>query len=166
MLPLAAILLVLCVGAFARPSDRWSPYWPDPPWSDSPWPETPWPEPRFPDSPHIHESPEPFTLNGYDAIQAVWMIRRAGLLLYEVPGSRGEIIPIRSRDDVRAVHVGSDPDASGPQHRERYDIIVNGEPLDWRNTFVRYGGRMVNLQALFTYRNQTPPEGLRYRLDR
>ena len=123
-------------------------------------------EPAFPRSPHVHPSPEPFTLNGYDAVQAVWMIRRVGLLLHETPGGTAEIIPIRETADVRAVHVGTDPDAPGPQHQERYDIVINDEPLDWDNTFIRYGGRMINLRALFTYRNQIPPDGLRYRLDR
>lgn len=121
---------------------------------------------RFPDSSNIYPSPTPFNLNGYDATQAIWMIRRAGLLLREYPGGTSEIIPIRTAADVRAVHVDTDPDAPGPQHQERYDILVNDEPLDWPNTFIRYGGRMVNLQALFTYRNQVLPEGLRYRLDR
>jgi hypothetical protein len=124
----------------------------------------PWSE--FPNSSNLYSSPAPFNLSGYDATQAIWMIRRAGLLLREYPGGTSEIIPIRATGDVRAVHVGTDHDAPGPQHEERYDIIVNGEPLDWENTFIRYGGRMVNLQALFTYRNQVPPEGLRYRLDR
>lgn len=114
----------------------------------------------------IHPSPDPFTLNGYNAVQAIWMIRRARLLLWEGPDGSSEIIPIRENAAVRAIHVGTDEDAPGPQHRERYDIEVNGRPLDWRNTFIRYGGRMVNLQALFSYRNQTPPEGLRYRLER
>lgn len=114
----------------------------------------------------VHPSPEPFTLNGYDATQAVWMIRRAGLLLWEPAQGPSEIIAVRERSAVRAVPVGTDDTAPGPQHRDRYDIEVNGQPLDWRNTFIRYRGRMTNLQALFSYRNQTPPEGLRYQLDR
>lgn len=121
---------------------------------------------RFPESSAIHPAPEPFTVNGYDAVQAVWMIRRARLLVHEPPDGSSEIIPVRTVTDVRAVHAGSNPDAPGPQHVERYDITVNGNPLDWDNTYIRYGGRMVNLRALFTYRNQETPPGLRYRLER
>lgn len=127
--------------------------------------ESPFAESRFPRSSHIHPTPDPFTLNGRDAIQALWLIRRAGLLLHHTPGGTSETIVVRRASDVRAVHAGHDPNAPGRQHAERYDIEIDGEPLDWRNTFIRYGGYMTNLQLLFTYRNQTPPEGLRYRLD-
>ncbi len=114
---------------------------------------------------HIHPAPRPFTLNSYDAIQAVWMIRRAGLLMHHPQGQhRGQILAIRHPLDVRAVPAGTDENAPGEHHRERWDITIDDTPLDWPNTFIRYGGRMVNLQALFTYRNQEVPPELRLRL--
>ncbi|MDC7226937.1 MAG: hypothetical protein PQJ61_09255 [Spirochaetales bacterium] len=50
-------------------------------------------------------------------------------------------------------------------HRRRYDIIVNGDSLDWDKSFIEYGGEMLNLRLLFLYRNQYPPEGIDYRND-
>lgn len=89
------------------------------------------------------------------------MIRRVGLLIEEQPGERrGRIISIAHPREVEAVFVGIDENAPGAAHRQRWDITIRGEPLDWRHTFIRYGGRMVNLQALFTYRNQELPPGL------
>ncbi|MDC7241002.1 MAG: hypothetical protein PQJ50_11645, partial [Spirochaetales bacterium] len=52
-----------------------------------------------------------------------------------------------------------DHDESFPKgHRNRYDIIVNGEALDWDNSYFEYGNDLVNLRLLFLYRNQHPPE--------
>ena len=45
----------------------------------------------------------------------------------------------------------------------RYDIVVNGGSLDWDNSYIEYGGEMVNFRLLFTYRNQYPPKHLKYR---
>lgn len=104
---------------------------------------------------------DPFTLNAYDATQALWMIRRAGLLQSWSPGARRRNIAVR---EVHAVLVEIDRDAPTAALRRRYDLLLNGEPLDWRTTYIEYGGRMVNLQLLFTYRNQYPPGDLPYRI--
>ncbi len=104
---------------------------------------------------------DPFTLNAYDATQALWMIRRAGLLQSWSPGARRSNIAVR---EVRAVLVEVDRDAPTAALRRRYDLVLNGEPLDWRTTYIEYGGEMVNLQLLFTYRNQYPPGDLPYRI--
>ncbi len=108
----------------------------------------------------LYRSPEPFSVNEYDVVQALWMLRRARLLIQLEPNGERSIVPVRNVEAVTAVYIGTDPDAPGPQHEERYDIILNGEPLDWANTYIRYNNRMVNLQALFTYRNQLPESGL------
>jgi hypothetical protein len=50
-------------------------------------------------------------------------------------------------------------------HRRRFDIILNGEPLEWSSHYVEYGGRMVNLQILFTYRNQRPVPAVPFYLE-
>ncbi len=113
----------------------------------------------------LYSSPEPFSLNGYDVVQALWMLRRARLLTQLGPHGERSIVPVRNVEAVTAVYIGTDPDAPGPQHENRYDIILNGEPLDWANTYIRYNNRMVNLQALFTYRNQLPESGLPLYLD-
>ncbi len=128
--------------------------------------ENPWSGPP-PTGPHefrrdgsvIVPIPEPFTLNAYDAVQAIRMIRRARLLQRETGRrNRPEIVPVR---EVRGVFVGEDENARVPFERRRYDLLLNGEPLDWDNLYIKYGGRMVSLRALFTYRNQhpqTPPD--------
>jgi len=130
--------------------------------------ENPWGGPP-PSGPHefrkdgsvIVPVPEPFTLNAYDAVQAIWMIRRARLLQHETGRrNRPEIVPVH---EVRGVFVGEDEDAVVPFERRRYDLLLNGEPLDWDNLYIKYGGRMVSLRALFSYRNQhpqTPPDYL------
>jgi len=131
-------------------------------WND----DDPWSRPP-PEGPHefrrdgsvIVPVPEPFTLNAYDAVQAIWMIRRAGLLQRETgEPNRPEIVAVR---EVRGVFVGEDEDAAVPFERRRYDLLLNGERLDWDSLYIKYGGRMVSLRALFTYRNQhpqTPPD--------
>lgn len=109
----------------------------------------------------ILPGPEPFSLNAYDAVQALWMIRRARLLQQRLADGELRTLAVR---DVRAVLTGVDPEAPTEALSRRYDLLVNGQPLDWDNSYIEYGGRMVNLRLLFTYRNQHPPPGLQYRL--
>lgn len=134
-------------------------------WND----DNPWSAPP-PEGPHeflregsvIVPIPEPFSLNAYDAVQAIWMIRRAGLLQRKTDHpNRPEIVPVR---EVRGVFVGEDDEAPVPFERRSYDLLLNGEPLDWDRLYIKYGGRMVSLRALFTYRNQHPQTPPAYRL--
>ncbi len=89
------------------------------------------------------------------------MIRRAGLLMVQRPGQRRpEIRSLPHPRAVQSLHVGRDEDAISPVHRERFDIVIDGDPLDWEHTFIQFGGQMVNMMALFSYRNQALPPGL------
>ena len=120
----------------------------------------------FPERSHSRPSvivpaSEPFTLNAYDATQALWLVRRSLLLQRWVPGEPRRNIMVR---EVRAVLVAIDENAPTPALRPRYDLWVNGAPLDWDYTFVEHGRSMVNLQLLFTYRNQHPPVALQFRI--
>jgi len=104
---------------------------------------------------------EPFTLNSYDVIQAVLMIRREPALLRADDDGSRTIVPVRS---VRSVWVNLDPEAY-ENHQNRYDVELNGDLLDWDHLFIEYGGTMVNLRLLFTYRNQQPIPDVRYRVE-
>ena len=110
--------------------------------------------------PPIVPSYEPFSIGSYDAIDAVWLIRRARFVQYWDHESRPETIRVRT---VESVWVAFDPDAY-EGHQNRYDVVLNGEPLDWDHTYVEYGGEMINLRLLYTYRNQKPPPDVPYRL--
>ena len=103
---------------------------------------------------------EPFTLSSFDVIDAVWLIRRARFLHYWDHENQPEIVTART---VESVWVGYDPDAY-EAHRNRYDILLNGRPVDWDHIYVEYAGDMLNLRLLYTYRNQKPPPHLPYRL--
>ena len=104
---------------------------------------------------------KPFTLNSYDVIQAVLMIRREPALLRVGDDGVRTIVPVRS---VRSVWVDFNPDAY-ENHQNRYDVELNGAPLDWDHLFIEYGGAMVNFRLLFTYRNQQPVPDVRYRIE-
>ncbi|MEX2444182.1 MAG: hypothetical protein WD492_11275 [Alkalispirochaeta sp.] len=116
--------------------------------------------PAWPRSGGIYPAPEPFTLNGYDALQAMAMIRREGLLI-ERTGSGREIVVVDSIEAVPADPVEEYP----PQHRQRWDLLLNGEPLRWDSTYIEYGGRLLSLRLLFTYRNQRPVPDIPYVLE-
>ncbi|MFP4427093.1 MAG: hypothetical protein ACLFPP_11615 [Spirochaetaceae bacterium] len=101
----------------------------------------------------------PFSLNAYDAVHALYLLRRE--LFLQVLEEEGEYRTVRIRR-VRAVRL---PDAEYPLtpfERKRYDILVNGEPLDWERSFIEYDERRVNMRLLYTYRNGGLPEGLLY----
>ena len=107
--------------------------------------------PKWPRSEAIIDAPMPFSLSAYDALQAIAMIERERLLIRWGGGGR-EIVVAESVDAVEV-----DPLPGMPRnHRRRYDLFLNGEPLPWDEMYIRYGGQMLNLQLLFTYRNQRP----------
>ena len=108
----------------------------------------------------ILQSPEPFSLSAYDAIQAMAMIRSNGLLEHRTDSGRISIVAVHT---LWAVFKGVDP-AGFAGHQRRYDLILNGAPLDWDHLFIPYGTGLINLRLLFTYRNQYPPAGLLYRI--
>lgn len=110
---------------------------------------------RFSEEPTnvLRRRDEPFSLDLQTAIQAVRFIRRAGVLQTYEPGSRPELLPVES---VWLVLVVPDTDPDNPPLDSRYDLVLNGAPLAWERTYMLYGGRMVNLGALFTYRNERP----------
>jgi hypothetical protein len=116
--------------------------------------------PEWPRSGEIYPAPEPFTLNGYDALQAMAMIRREELLI-ERTGEGREIIVVESIEAVSAEPIEDYP----PHHRQRWDLLLNGEPLRWDSTYIEYGGRLVSLRLLFTYRNQRPVPDIPYILE-
>lgn len=109
----------------------------------------------------ILPAPEPFTLNSYDVIDAVWMIRREPALLRVAADGEREIVPVRT---VQSIWVGFDPDAF-ENHQNRYDVLLNGEPLDWDHLYIEYAGSLVNLRMLYTYRNQRPVPDVEYRVE-
>ena len=105
------------------------------------------------------EAGAPFSLNAYDAVHALYLLRRE--LFLQVLGEGGEYRTVRIRN-VRAVRL---PDAEYPLtpfERKRYDILVNGEPLEWENSYIEHDERRVNMRLLYTYRNGGLPEGLLY----
>lgn len=135
----------------------------------------------------IYPSPDPFTLDARAAQLCINLLRQEMFLLgtsdssspgvaredspeglpersSEIPrsGSQKQINRVR-RVWARLVEVDRE---MPPGHRRRYIIEVNGEPLDMSSHFIEWNGSMVNLQLLFTYRNQYPPRGLNYRADK
>ncbi len=145
----AAALIFLCVGTvFGQDADSAA----LPPDALDP--------PAWPRSATIFPTPDPFSVNGYDALQAIALLRRAGMVM-KVDGDFREIIAVRSVEAEKIPPIDSMPEG----HVERYDLLLNGEPLRWDLHYVEYGGRMVNLQLLFTYRNQRPVPDVPFILD-
>lgn len=116
--------------------------------------------PAWPRSSVIWPAPEPFSLNGYDALQAMALIRRAGLLVERTGEGRRTVVV----DSVDAVPAEPLPDYP-PGHRDRWDLILNGEAISWDTLYVEYGGRLLSLRLLFTYRNQRPVPDIPYVLE-
>jgi hypothetical protein len=116
--------------------------------------------PAWPRSSAIWPAPEPFSLNGYDALQAMALIRRAGLLV-ERTGEGRRTVVVDSVDAVPAEPLPEYP----PGHRDRWDLVLNGEAISWDTLYVEYGGQLLSLRLLFTYRNQRPVPDIPYVLE-
>ena len=109
--------------------------------------------------PHIIiPAPEPFSLSAYDALHARAMMHRVGFVQLWYGSGAPDTVRVR---EVEALRVGFD-EGLPPGHRARYDLTLNGGPVDWDHTYIEYDGRMVSLRLLFTYRNQYPPDDLEY----
>jgi hypothetical protein len=131
-----------------------------PPASGTPLPPDAIDPATWPRSTAIYPAPEPFSVNYYDARLAMAMIRRERLLIRRV-GSGREIVPVRT---IEIRDVGTD-DRLPETHRHRYDLVLNGAPLPWDELYIEYGGRLLNLRLLFTYRNQRPVPDVPFSLD-
>ncbi|AFG36399.1 hypothetical protein [Spirochaeta africana] len=109
--------------------------------------------------PQLPGPSQEFAVTGYDAVQAVWMLRRTTLIQQVDPPDSQSPGPLPRRTvavrQARVVKVA-------PQ---LYTIYLNGEPLDWDHSYIRYNGRMTNLRLLFSYRNQPHPFDLPLYLD-
>ena len=107
----------------------------------------------------ILPSPQPFSVDQDSAKYCIWLLKQVGLIQQlEENGKTG----ITKVETVWSYFL--DVDRSYPEgHQLRYDIYLNGSPLDWDNSYIEYGGEMLNMRLLFIYRNQHPANGLKYR---
>jgi len=116
------------------------------------------------DSETTHDSiiisgPVPFSLDANSAIYCIDLLKENRFIEFKNNTGKTTIIDVHT---VWSIFLGFEQNY--PEgHRRRYDIIVNGTTLDWDNCFIEYGGEMINLRLLFTYRNQYPPPDLKYR---
>ncbi len=100
--------------------------------------------------------PEPFSLDVRSAIYCISLLKNNRYIEKKSESEKYRIIKV---DTVWSWFL--DYDESFPEgYRKRYDIIVNGTPLDWDHSFIEYGGEMINMRLLFLYRNQYPPDVL------
>jgi hypothetical protein len=108
----------------------------------------------------ILPEPVPFTVDAQAAQIAINLMRSAMFLLHQPPGQPRRIIQVRQ---VWAEFQFADQ-TFPPGFRRRFDLLVNQEPLDWAHTFIEYGGQMISMKVLFTYRNQDPGLGYEFLL--
>ena len=96
---------------------------------------------------------EPFSLDAWSAGYCISILKNSRYLEKNGDSGKYRIIEV---DTVWSWFLEYD-ETSPEGHRKRYDIIVNGNRLDWDNSYIEYGGEMLNLRLLFLYRNQYPP---------
>ena len=109
---------------------------------------------------HIIPGPDPFSLDAGSAVYCIDLLRDNRFLEREGDSGQYRIVEVRTVWSWFLEYDESYPEG----HRKRYNIIVNGKPLDWDNSYIEYGGEMLNLRLLFLYRNQYPPKNLEYYL--
>lgn len=107
----------------------------------------------------IIPGPEPFSVDAQSAVYCIDLLRANRFIQVKKESGKTSNVKIET---VWSVFLGED-ESYPAGHNRRYDIIVNNEPLDWDNSYIEYGGDMLNLRLLFLYKNQHPPRGLDYR---
>jgi hypothetical protein len=153
--PALVVLLLLCVGAAQpgaqEPADPTVPAQPARPADQA--------DQADPAATELLPAQQPFDLNLHNARMAKAMLERVGVVMLRARDGRVRSVGVRR---VRIEYVGRDERYPEPFDR-RFDLRLNGEALDWGATYIEYDFRMVNMQLLFTYRNQRPvPEGPYY----
>lgn len=106
----------------------------------------------------IIPGPNPFSLDVGSAIYCINLLKNNRFIEKKDESEKYRIIEVQTVWSWFLEYNKSYPEG----YRKRYDIIVNGMPLDWDNSYIEYGGEMLNLRLLFLYRNQYPPESLDY----
>ncbi len=106
----------------------------------------------------IIPGPNPFSLDAESAVYCIDLLKKISLMEVKDENDKSKIVKVQTVWSYFLEFEESFPEG----HRRRYDIIVNGFPLDWDNSFIEVGGEMINLRLLFLYRNQHPPKGLDY----
>ena len=106
----------------------------------------------------IFESPDPFSLDARSAIYCINLLRNNRYIEKKDESAKYKIVEVSTVWSWFLEYNETYPEG----YRKRYDIIVNGTPLDWKNSYIEYGGEMMNLGMLFLYRNQYPSENLEY----
>lgn len=92
-----------------------------------------------------------------DVLHLCEILRQEHFLMEILPGSKRQTIPIRS---IRIKIVEKErlpppyPDGS---YQSRWDILINGVAIDPRNFAILYDEKIMNLAALFTYRQEFYP---------
>ena len=107
----------------------------------------------------LYSEPQPFSLDARSAIYCIEILKNTPFIEVKDETGASTVVKVGT---VWSLFLGIDeqfPEGC----RRRYDIIVNGEALDWKNSFIEYGGEMLNLHLLFLYRNQHPGQDLEYR---
>ncbi len=103
----------------------------------------------------LHPGPEPFSVDAGSAVFCINLLKGNRYLEKNDTGGF-RVIQVES---VWSEQRGYD-DSSPAGHRTRYEIIVNGSPLDWDRSYIEYGNEILNMRLLFLYRNQHPPRGM------
>ena len=102
--------------------------------------------------------PIPFSLDAGSAIYCINFLKNNRFIEKKDESDKYRIVEVQTVWSWFLEYDKSYPE----RHRNRYDIIVNGTPLDWDNSYIEYGSEMLNLRLLFLYRNQHPPKSLEY----
>ncbi|MBI9106441.1 MAG: hypothetical protein JEZ04_06800 [Spirochaetales bacterium] len=106
----------------------------------------------------IIPGPEPFSLDGGSAIYCINLLKNNRFIEKKDESAKYRIVEVQTLWSWFMEYDKNYPEG----HRRRYDIIVNGTPVDWDNSYIEYGSEMLNLRLLFLYRNQHPPKSLEY----
>lgn len=85
-------------------------------------------------------------LTPWDGRTAVQALRRSPWVIRRTEGEAGETIWIKQ------VHLLQKPTGF-------YFLTINGQEMDWRELYVTWGGRIVNLALLFQYGRQVNEAG-------
>ncbi len=100
-------------------------------------------------------APDPFSLDTESAIFCINLLKGNRFLEKSMETEEYRVVQVETVWSWFLAYDEGYPEG----HRLRYDIIVNGETLDWERSYIEYGTDIVNLKILFLYRNQHPREG-------
>jgi hypothetical protein len=89
-----------------------------------------------------------------DALAAVRLLRFQRYIMEVLPNGKRRTVNVQAVDMGLVELERLPPPYADGTYESRWDLLLQGRPIDPRNYAIYYGGKIINLAVLFTYQSE------------